>query len=747
MNKSKLLVVIAIIAVVVAFFAFDLGRYLSLDYIKSQQAAISAAYQANPWQTAAIYFAIYVAVTALSLPGAAIMTLVGGALFGLVTGVVLVSFASTIGATLAFLVARFVLRDSFQARFGDKLKSFNDGVAKEGAFYLFTLRLVPAFPFFVINVVMGLTTMKAWTFFWVSQLGMLAGTIVYVNAGTQLAQLTSLKGILSPGIIGAFVLLGLFPIIAKKIIDGVKARKVFAPWIDKKPTSFDRNVVVIGAGSAGLVTSYIAAAVKAKVSLVERHKMGGDCLNTGCVPSKALIRSAKLLNHISRAREFGIAKASADWDFAEVMERVSKVVDAIEPHDSVERYTGLGVDCIAGTARITSPWHVEITREDGSKQTLTTKNIVIATGARPFVPPIPGLAEVNPLTSDNVWNIRKLPKRLVVLGGGPIGSELTQCFARFGAQVTQVEMAPRIMGREDPEVSAIVKKKFEDEGVTVLTNHKAKQVVVESGEKFLIVEHNGADKKIPFDEIFCAVGRVANLTGFGLEELGIPAKRVVETNEYLETIYPNIFACGDVAGPFQFTHTASHMAWYCAVNALFGKFKKFKVDYSVVPWATFTDPEVARVGLNEMEAKEKGIAFDVHVYGIDDLDRAIADGEAHGFVKVITPKGSDKILGATIVGEHAGDLLVEFVAAMKHGFGLEGILATIHTYPTLGEANKFAAGVYKRSTATVGKLAVGKALNDWTRGEGSFGALLGSVIKLVVAPDSTPAYPKATAHH
>ncbi|MFN8696234.1 MAG: FAD-dependent oxidoreductase [Burkholderiales bacterium] len=747
MNKSKLLVVIAVVAVVVAFFAFDLGRFLSLDYIKSQQAAISAAYQANPWQTAAIYFAIYVAVTALSLPGAAIMTLVGGALFGLTVGVVLVSFASTIGATLAFLVARFVLRDSFQARFGDKLQSFNDGVAKEGAFYLFTLRLVPAFPFFVINVVMGLTTMKAWTFFWVSQVGMLAGTIVYVNAGTQLAQLTSLKGILSPGIIGAFVLLGLFPIIAKKIIDGIKARKVYAPWAHKKPTSFDRNVVVIGAGSAGLVTSYIAAAVKAKVSLVERHKMGGDCLNTGCVPSKALIRSAKLLNHISRAKEFGIAKASAEWDFAEVMERVSKVVDAIEPHDSVERYTGLGVDCIAGTARITSPWHVEIKREDGTTQTLTTKNIVIATGARPFVPPIPGLAEVNPLKSDNVWNIRKLPERLVVLGGGPIGSELTQCFARFGAQVTQVEMAPRIMGREDPEVSAIVKKKFEDEGVTVLTNHKAKQVVVEGGEKFLIVEHNGADKKIPFDEILCAVGRVANLTGFGLEELGIPAKRVVETNEYLETIYPNIFACGDVAGPFQFTHTASHMAWYCAVNALFGKFKKFKVDYSVVPWATFTDPEVARVGLNEMEAKEKGIAFDVHVYGIDDLDRAIADGEAHGFVKVITPKGSDKILGATIVGEHAGDLLVEFVAAMKHGFGLEGILATIHTYPTLGEANKFAAGVYKRSTATVGKLAVGKALNDWTRGEGGFGALLGAVVKLVVAPDNTPAYPKSAQHH
>ena len=747
MKKSKLILVVVVIALIAAYFVFDLGKYFSLDYFKTQQDAIGASYADNPLKTGLIFFAVYVGVTALSLPGAAILTLVAGAIFGLLWGVVIVSFASTIGATLAFLVARFLLRDSIQAKFGDKLKAFNTGVEKEGGFYLFTLRLVPAFPFFMINVVMGLTTMKARTFFWVSQIGMFLGTIVYVNAGTELAKITSLKGILSPGLLGAFVLLGIFPLIAKKIIDGVKAKKIYAKWADKKPSHYDRNVVVIGAGSAGLVTSYIAAAVKAKVTLVERHQMGGDCLNTGCVPSKALIRSAKLLNHISRAKEFGITSASATWDFAEVMERVQRVVNEIEPHDSVARYSSLGVDCMKGSAKIISPWEVEITRDDGSKQKLTTKNIVIAAGARPFVPPIPGLVEIKPLTSDNIWAIRTLPKRLVVLGGGPIGSELTQCFARFGSQVTQVEMLPRIMIREDAEVSAMVKAKFEAEGVTVLVNHKAKQVVVESGEKFLIVEHEGQEKRIAFDEILCAVGRIANTTGYGLEELGIPAQRVVETNEYLETIYPNIFACGDVAGPYQFTHTAAHMAWYASVNALFGTFKKFKVDYSVVPWATFTDPEVARVGINEQEAIEKNISHDVHVYGIDDLDRAIADGEPHGFVKVITPKGSDKILGATIVGEHAGDLLVEFVAAMKHGFGLEGILSTIHTYPTLGEANKFAAGVYKRSTATVGKLAVGKALNDWTRGEGSFFGVLGKVISLVISPDNTPAYPKVTAHH
>ncbi len=742
MNKTKIIVALAVVAAIIAFFAFDLGKYFSLEYFKSQQAAISAYYQANPLQTVAIFFVIYVVAIGLSFPGAALLTLIAGAIFGLLWGSVIVSFASSIGATFAFLVSRFLLRDWVQAKFGSRLKPINDGVAKDGPFYLFALRLVPVFPFFAVNLLMGLTPIKTLTYYWVSQLGMLAGTIVFVYAGTQLGQFK-----LSWQLALALVLLGIFPLVAKKILDGLKARKIYAKWADKKPSHFDRNVIVIGAGSAGLVTSYIAAAVKAKVTLVEKHKMGGDCLNTGCVPSKSMIASAKLLNRMQRSKEFGIASAVATWDFADVMERIQRVVNEIEPHDSVARYTSLGVDCVAGSAKILTPWEVEIVREDGTIQKLTTKNIVIATGARPFVPPIPGLAEANPLTSDNIWNLRKLPKRLVVLGGGPIGSELTQCFARFGSHVTQVEMAPRIMIREDADVSEMVKRKFEAEGVTVLVNHKAKQVVTEAGEKYLVVENNGEDKRIPFDEILCAVGRIANTSGFGLEELGIPAAKVVETNEYLETLYPNIFACGDVAGPYQFTHTAAHMAWYAAVNALFGKFKKFKVDYSVVPWATFTDPEVARVGINEQEAIEKKIPHDVHVYGIDDLDRAIADGEAHGFVKVITPPGSDKILGATIVGEHASDSLVEFVAAMKHGFGLEGILSTIHTYPTMGEANKFAAGVYKRSTATVGKLAVGKALNDWTRGDGSLGTVISKGIALLISPDNTPAYPKQEAVH
>ena len=739
MKKSKLLVFIVIAAAIAAFFIFDLKQYFSLDYFKSQRAVIDATVAAKPLQAGLIFFAIYVVVTGLSLPGAAIMTLVGGAVFGLLWGTVLVSFASSLGATLAFLASRFLLRDWVQGKFGDKLKPINDGVAKEGAFYLFALRLVPAFPFFMVNLVMGLTPIKTFTYYWVSQLGMLAGTLVFVYAGTQLGEFK-----IGAGLIAAFVLLGIFPLIAKKVLDALKARKVYARW--QRPARYDRNVVVIGGGSAGLVTSYIAAAVKAKVTLIEKHKLGGDCLNTGCVPSKALIRSAKLLSHMKRSREFGIRSATADFDFAQVMERVQGVIKTVEPHDSAERYTGLGVECVQGEAKIVSPWEVKVKTAEGEK-TFTTRNIVIAAGARPFIPPIPGLAEANPLTSDNIWNLRQLPKRLIVLGGGPIGSELTQCFARFGSQVTQVEMLPRILIREDPEVSALVMKRFQAEGINVLVNHKAQKVVIENGEKFLAVENNGAESRIAFDEILCAVGRIANLKGYGLEELGIPATRVVEVNEYLETIYPNIFACGDVAGPYQFTHTAAHMAWYCAVNALFGNLKKFKVDYSVVPWCTFTDPEVARVGLNETEAKEKGIPHEVTTYGIDDLDRAIADGEAHGMVKVITAPGSDKILGVTIVGEHAGDLLVEYVAAMKHGFGLNKILGTIHIYPTLGEANKYAAGVWKKAQTTEQQLKFAAAFNDWRRGDGDMGMVASAALGLLGKGTKVAKAAQPAAHH
>ncbi len=714
MKLSKILLLLVIALAVAAFFMFDLQRYLTLEALKTQQSAIEAYRSANPYLAATLYALVYIAVTGLSLPGATVLTLAGGAVFGLLWGTVIVSFASTIGATLAFIAARFVFRDAVGSRFEKRLRAIDEGVARDGAFYLFTLRLVPLFPFFVINLAMGLTAIRTRTFYWVSQVGMLAGTVVYVNAGTQLAKIDSLSGILSPALLGSFVLLGLFPLLAKRVVEAVRRLKVYRRW--RRPKRFDNNLIVIGAGSGGLVTAYIAAAVKAKVTVIEKHKMGGDCLNTGCVPSKALIRSAKWLAHHKRHEEFGIKEAQSEFDFAAVMERVQRVVETVEPHDSIERYTGLGVEVATGEAKIVSPWEVQVTTADGLK-TMTTRSIVIAAGASPFVPPIPGLDKIDYLTSDTLWNLRERPQRLLVLGGGPIGCELAQSFARLGCRVTQVEMLPRIMIREDAEVSAAVMKRFEQEGIDLRTGHTAKEFIVAGGEHRLLAEHDGQTVSIPFDRVLIAIGRAANVAGYGIEELDIALspRKTIATDPFQRTNYPNIYAVGDVAGPYQFTHTAAHQAWYAAVNALFGGFKKFRTDYSIIPWSTFTDPEVARVGINEQEAREQGIAYETVTYNIDELDRAIADGEAHGFVKVLTKPGKDTILGVTIVGEHAGDLIAEFVLAMKHGIGLNKILGTIHIYPTLAEANKYAAGAWKKAHAPEGLLNWLERYHRWRR--------------------------------
>lgn len=711
---KRLVVLILVVAAIALFVVLDLGRFLSFELLQARRDELVAWRDAEPLLSTATFFSIYVLATALSIPGAVILTLAAGATFGLWWGLAIVSFASTVGATGAFITARYLLREAITARYGERLKAINAGIEKDGAFYLFTLRLVPLFPFFLINLLMGLTAMPAGRFFWVSQIGMLAGTVVYVNAGTQLAQLSSPAGILSPGLIGAFVLLGLFPYVARWLVNTVRARKVYAGH--RKPSGFDRNLIVIGAGSGGLVSAYIAAAVKAKVTLIEKHQMGGDCLNTGCVPSKALIRSAKFANHLRRADEFGFDNTRGTANFAKVMARVHEVVKTIAPHDSVERFTGLGVECLSGEARLIDPWTVEV-----NDQRLTARNIVIATGAEPFVPPIPGLREAGYRTSDNLWQLTELPRRLVVLGGGPIGSELTQAFARLGSNVTQVEMLPRLLIREDPEVSDLVMARFRAEGIDVRVNTRAKSVVVVEGEKTLVCEVDGREERIVFDDILVAVGRTARVKGFGLEALGVKTGRTIEVNEFLQTSIPNIYAVGDVAGPFQFTHTAAHMAWYAAVNSLFSPLLTFrgglfKVDYSVVPWATFCEPEVARVGLNETDAAEQKIPYEVVKYSLDDLDRAIADGEAHGFVKVLTVPGRDRILGVTIVGEHAGDLLAEYVLAMKHGIGLNKLLGTIHIYPTLAEANKYAAGLWKQAHKPERLLSWVERFHGWRRG-------------------------------
>lgn len=711
MKKGKKIIILFVIAGCLwAFFHFNLGQYLTLEYLKGQQADFSVFYKENTVLAIGAYTLIYIISTALSLPGAALLTLLAGALFGLITGTIIVSFASTIGATLAFTISQLLLRDWVQNKFGGYLKSFNDGIKKDGGFYLFTLRLIPAVPFFVINLVMGLTPMKTLQFFLVSQAGMLAGTIVYVNAGTQLAQIESLAGILSPELIFSFILLGLFPLLAKKMLGFYKSRKVLSKF--KKPKAFDYNMVVIGAGSGGLVTSYIGASTKGKVVLVEKHKMGGECLNTGCVPSKALIRSAKFMADVKKCNNLGFKNVQVEYEFSDVMERVQRVIKTVEPHDSVERYSKLGVECKTGKAKIISPYEVQVNGE-----VLTTRNIVVATGARPAIPLIEGIEEVDYLTSDTVWDIREKPEKLLVLGGGPIGSELAQAFHRLECEVTLVQRRERILPREDPEVAQMVLESFKKDGINVLLEHTPKKFFKRDGKDFLECEHQGQRVEIGFDKVLIALGRKANTTGFGLEELGVELtpRKTINVDEYMRTNFPNIYACGDVTGPYQFTHIAAHQAWYCAVNSLISPFYGFKVDYRTVPWCTYTDPEVARSGLNELEAKEKGIPYEVTTYGIDDLDRAITDEAAYGMVKVLTEPGKDRIIGVTIAGLHAGDIIAEYVAAMKNGFGMNKILNTIHIYPTLAESNKFAAGNWKKNRVTEKTLAWGERINRWRR--------------------------------
>ena len=711
MNKKKWLLLAALVIAISAFYTLDGQQYLTRDFFQGL-------YRNDPLLTAATFFTVYVAVTGLSLPGAAVLTVVSGAIFGLVPGLLIASFASTLGATLAFLFSRTLLRDWVEQKFSSYLDSINKGVKKDGAFYLATLRLIPAVPFFVINLVMGLTSMRVLTFSWVSQLGMLPGTAVYVNAGVQLGLVEelSLKGILTPPLIASFVLLGIFPWGARLAMEWVRRHRLYTHY--DRPKQFDNNLTVIGAGSAGLVSSYIAAAVKARVSLIEKHKMGGDCLNTGCVPSKALIRSAKMAHYLKRANEFGIDDVSGQVNFTTVMERVQSVIRKVEPHDSVERYSGLGVNCINGSAQLVSPWEVEV-----AGKRMTSRNIIIASGGRPYVPPLAGLENIEYYTSDTIWGLRKKPGKMLVIGGGPIGCELTQAFSRLGGQVIQVDHGTRLLHREDEDVSQLVMEQFVRDGVDLRLKHEARafQKVLDpyTGEErqFLEAGFKGQKVEIDFDVVLFATGRRANTESLGLEALGIELteRGTIDVNDYMQTRYPNIYACGDVAGPYLFTHTAAHQAWYCAVNALFGRFKKFKVDYSVIPWCTFTDPEVARVGLNEQEAQEQGVAYEVTKYGMDDLDRAIADEEARGFVKVLTVPGKDKILGVTIVGYHAGELIAEYISAMKHGLGLNKILGTIHIYPTLSEANKYAAGEWKKAHTPQVVLSLVEKYHAWMR--------------------------------
>jgi pyruvate/2-oxoglutarate dehydrogenase complex dihydrolipoamide dehydrogenase (E3) component/uncharacterized membrane protein YdjX (TVP38/TMEM64 family) len=697
------------------FFAFDLQRFITLETLRNSRDQLQQAYRTQPLRLIGYYASVYIIIAALSLPGAAMMTLAAGAIFGLWVGIPVAVISASIGATLAFWISRYVFRDAIQKRFGGRMVTIDEGIKRDGAFYLFTLRLIPIFPFFMINLLMGLTAIETVTFFWVSLLGMLAGTAIYVNAGTQLGLLTSFSGILSPGLIGSLALLAVFPWLARWGLEHVRMTRMSRMrginWT--KPNRFERNLVVIGAGAAGLVTSYVAAATRARVTLIEANRMGGDCLNYGCVPSKALIRSAAFLRETRRARELGIAHAAVEYSFADIMARVRRVITTVEPHDSAQRYAKLGVEVIHGKARVTSPWTVEV-----NGRSITTRAIVLATGSRPVIPSIPGLERVRYYTSDTIWSLTERPARLVVLGAGPIGCELAQAFALLDCEVTLVANKGLLV-REDADAVALIETALRMDGVRLLTQTSAVRCECEAGEQHLIVrDKDGDENLLPFDALLCAVGRTAHTEGFGLEELGIPVSKKghIETDASLQTLYPNIYACGDVAGPYQFTHVAGHQGWYASVNALFGGVKRFKVDYSVIPWTTFTHPELARVGLSEAEASKRGIKYEVTRYSLEDLDRAITDEAAFGSVKVLSPPGSDHILGVTIVGEHASDLLAEFVLAMKHGIGLKKILGTIHTYPTWSEANKYAAGQWRSEHLPGRVLDWVEKYHAWRRG-------------------------------
>ncbi|WP_114954399.1 FAD-dependent oxidoreductase [Sphingosinicella terrae] len=704
---GRLLLALLIGTAIAAFFLLGLGEEIDLDSLKARQTSLAGLVEANPLAAAGLFFLLYVAVTALSLPGAAVMTLAAGAVFGFWAGLALASFASTTGATLAFLSSRYLLRGPVERRFGARLEAIERGIARDGIFYLLSVRLNPVFPFFLVNLAMGLTRMPALKFALVSQIGMLPGTMVYVIAGTEIARIRSLGDIASPQLLGSLLLLSLFPLIGKAAADVLRRRRVYRGW--RRPRRFDRNLVVIGAGSGGLVTAYIAAAVRAKVTLIEAHRMGGDCLNTGCVPSKALIRSARAAHQVREAARYGIVAEPPRIDFPAVMRRIQAAIETIAPADSVERYSKLGVDVRIGHARIVDPWTVEV---DGER--LTTRAIVIAAGGEPAIPPIPGLEQAGYLTSDTIWEAMAArsdaPERLVILGGGPIGVEMAQAFARLGSAVTLVQAGRRILPREDEDVADVVATALRADGVTLLTGWRA----VRCDPGALVVRDEMGERSLRFDALLVAVGRRPRLKGYGLETLGIDTEAPLELDPWLRTPFPNIYAVGDVAGPYQFTHAASHQAWHAAVNALFGGIRKFRVDYRVLPHVTFTDPEAAQVGHSEQSARAAGLAFETIRHPLDRLDRAVTEDARVGFVKLLVGRRG-RILGAAIVGENAGELIAEIALAMKHNIGLNKLLGTVHAYPTMAEAIKAAAGDWRRAHQPERLLGWVELFHRWRR--------------------------------
>lgn len=703
---SKIFLLVLFVGVLYALISYDVKTYLSFDYLSSHLDELQIKVAAAPVLSAVIYFFVYVLLIAVSFPGATIITLAGGALFGFTKGMALVSVASTLGATVAFWGTRFLFQEFVRSKWHKNYEQIQKKIDQEGAFYLFALRLNPIFPFFIINLVMGLTPMRTWTYFWVSFIGMLPGAAVYVNAGIEIGKLQSAKDIMTWSFLLSMALLGLAPFFLRRLLQALDRRRKLKSY--KRPKKYDYNVIVIGGGAAGLVSAELASSFQGKVALIEKNHMGGDCLNTGCVPSKALIRSAKLMHEMKNSQKWGIFSSSARVDFLQVMERVKKIIQQIEPQDSVERFTQLGVDCHRGQAFIQSPFEVRV-----GDNTLTTKSIIIATGAKPFVPNIPGLDRVRYVTSDTIWDLKDLPRRLLILGGGAIGCELAQCFARLGSEVTVVEKADRLLPKSEPEASEELLEVFHEEGIHFLLSSTVSKFELYQAH----ITGGAGDQVVNFDVALVALGRVPNVKGFGLEQLNvqISASGAIEADEFFETNVPGIYACGDVMGAYHLTHASSYQAKYAALNALFSPYQKIHKDEQAMPSVIFTDPQVAQVGLTEEEAKKQNLDFEITQYGIQDLDRAITDGEARGFIKVLTPRGQDQILGATIVSGHAGEYLTQITSAIKHKIGLKKILKTIHPYPTFSEANQKVAGLWLKKHTPSGLVGFFKSFQQWRR--------------------------------
>ncbi len=725
--------------------------WFSLAHLQAQYQDLQAWYIHAPWTVRAAFFSLYIVLASAAVPGIVVLTLAGGAVLGFGWGLLLVSFASSLGATLTLLVVRHVLADNLAAYWGAgmtrRLARMTQGLEREGVFYLLSLRLIPLVPFGAINVLMGLTRMPAWRFYLFSQLGMLPSTLIYLQAGSQLAALRSVSEVLQPQVAAVLFALAFAlaatPWLTRRTGAWLRRRTVAARW--KRPARFDYNLIVIGGGAGGLVSAYVAAHAQARVALVEAGEMGGDCLNRGCVPSKALLQSARVAQQARHAQGFGVQTGPVQVDFAVVLQRVRSIIAAIAPNDSPERYRAMGVDVVQAYAYLVDPWTVELRRSGQAPERISARNIILATGSQPVVPAIAGLQDSGYVTSDTLWDVLEkagaLPQRIAIVGGGPVGCELAQAFARLGAQVTVVESGPVLLSKEDADVSTLVQAALSADGVRVFTAHQVLRCETlpqhAGADKLIVLRQNSTRQSgssiglaspaaqddefaVPYDLLICATGRKPRLHGFGLQDLGIASDTLLHTDAYLQTLIPSIYAAGDVVGPYQFTHAAAHQAWYAAVNALLDGWGALRPDYSLLPTAVYVAPQVARVGLNEQQAQARGVAYEVTRFDLAGVDRAVCDAALGtvpaGFVKVLTVPGRDTLLGVSIVGEQAAELLAPYALAMRQGLGLKAILATIHTYPTLSESAKQVAGQWQRAHLPAAAMPWLARWHRWRRG-------------------------------